>query len=84
MNFAFSPEGAFLAERQLNRLKDLPKKKVRVLVTGHEQKIRQMSMVTVGEQRYYADRVTGSLYRKDTGCCLTSINMRIDLATRVR
>lgn len=83
MNLLISQDGACLAERQISRMTLLPKRKVRVLVVGGGPRIRYVSMVTVGGQHYYADRVAGTLYQQDTGHGLTSTNMRIDLATLV-
>lgn len=81
MKLTMSIEGECLPERQLQKLGRLPKKLGRVLVDVSRPSLRYFSSVEVGRNRYWVDRVTGTLYRPDDGRCLSSNRMRLDLST---
>lgn len=81
MNLPMSFDGGCLAGRDIAKMARLPKQRVRVLVVNAQPSIRYVSLVEVGGRQYWADRVTGSLYHPDTGRCVSSPNLCLDVAS---
>ncbi|MXR37994.1 hypothetical protein [Craterilacuibacter sinensis] len=80
-NLPMSLDGTCIAERAIQQIRRLPKKRVAVLVVNAKPSMRYVSTVQAGGREYLADRTTGTLYRTDDGRCLSSNRLRLDLST---
>lgn len=81
MTLTMSMDGACLQERQIQKLARLPKQLVRVLVVNAQPAMRYVSLVEVQQRHYWADRITGTLYHAQSGLCLSSQNLSLDMTS---